>query len=134
MDLVIDAVTKKYANFSGRARRKEYWLYYLVYLIAYLILLAVDHGAGLVDPASLWVLGAAYGFGTAVTLLTLWFDDVAFHSYPRFSFRLKLAAYAMVEQLIYRQMTIVWRLWGIRLFLQGRTEWGQQVRKGFTTS
>lgn len=52
MDLVIDAVTKKYANFSGRARRKEYWLYYLVYLIAYLILLAVDHGAGLVDPAT----------------------------------------------------------------------------------
>ncbi len=99
-----------------------------------LSLLLVGLLAGLVDPASLWILGAAYGFGTAVTLLTLWFDDVAFHSYPRFSFRLKLAAYAMVEQVIYRQMTIVWRLWGIRLFLQGRTEWGQQVRKGFTTS
>ena len=90
--------------------------------------------AGLVDPASLLVLGAAYGFGTAVTILTLWFDDVAFHSYPKFRFRLKLAVYAAFEQLIYRQMTIVWRLWGIRLFLQGRTEWGQQVRKGFTTT
>lgn len=99
-----------------------------------LSLLLVGLIAGLVDPASLWILGAAYGFGAAVTVLTLWFDDVAFHSYPRFRFRVKLAAYAVLEQLVYRQMTIVWRLWGIRLFLMGRTEWGQQVRKGFTTS
>ncbi len=90
--------------------------------------------AGLVDVGSLWVLGAAYGFGTAVTVLTLWFDDLAFRSYPKFTSRLKLACYAAVEQVIYRQLTIVWRLWGIRLFLMGRTEWGQQVRKGFTTS
>ncbi len=99
-----------------------------------LALLLVGLIVGLVDPGSLWVLGAAYGFGTAVTVLTLWFDDVVFHSYPRFSYRVKLAAYAVVEQVIYRQLTIAWRLWGIRLFLQGRTEWGQQVRKGFNTS
>ncbi len=99
-----------------------------------LTLLLVGLLAGLVDPGSLWVLGAAYGFGTAVTILTLWFDDVAFHSYPKTRYRLKLAAYAAIEQVIYRQLTIVWRLWGIRLFLMGRTEWGQQVRKGFTTT
>ena len=77
---------------------------------------------------------SSVGFGTAVTVLTLWFDDLAFRSYPKFTSRLKLACYAAVEQVIYRQLTIVWRLWGIRLFLMGRTEWGQQVRKGFTTS
>jgi hypothetical protein len=59
---------------------------------------------------------------------------MAFRSYPKFSSRLKLAGYAIVEQLVYRQLTIIWRLWGIRLFLMGRTEWGQQVRKGYTTS
>ncbi len=99
-----------------------------------LVLLLVGLFAGLVDPSSLWVLGAAYGFGTAVTVLTLWFDDLAFRSYPRTRARLKLAVLAAAEQLVYRQLTIVWRLWGIRLFLLGRTEWGQQVRKGYTSS
>lgn len=99
-----------------------------------LILLLSGLLAGLVDPGSLWVLGAAYGFGTAVTVATLWFDDVAFRSYPKTRFRLLLAFYAAIEQLIYRQFTIVWRLWGIRLFLLGRTEWGQQVRKGYTVT
>ncbi len=99
-----------------------------------LTLLFVGLVTGLVDPASLWVLGAAYGFGAAVTILTLWFDDMAFGSYPKFIYRVKLAGYAVLEQLFYRPLTIVWRLWGVRLFLMGRTEWGQQVRKGFTTS
>ncbi len=98
-----------------------------------LVLLLVGLVTGLVDPAALWILGAAYGFGAAVTVLTLWFDDVVFHSYARFGHRLKLAFYAAAEQIVYRQLTIVWRLWGLRLYVQGRTEWGQQVRRGFTT-
>ncbi len=99
-----------------------------------LTLLLVGLLAGLVDPASLLMLGAAYGFGAAITIMTLWFDEVAFRSYPKARYRIKLAFYAIAEQVIYRQLTIVWRLWGVRLFLAGRTEWGQQVRKGFTTS
>lgn len=103
----------------------------IVEAIALMLLLA-GLLAGLVDPDSLWVLGAAYGFGTAITVLTLWFDDLAFRSYPKTRSRLKLVFYAALEQLCYRQMTIVWRMWGIRLFLLGRTEWGKQVRKGFS--
>lgn len=99
-----------------------------------LTLLFVGLVAGLVDPASLWVLAAAYGFGATITILTLFFDDLAFRSYPKFRYRLQLIGYAIVEQIIYRPLTIVWRLWGVRLFLMGRTEWGQQVRKGFTSS
>ena len=99
-----------------------------------LTLLLVGLLAGLVDPGSLLMLGAAYGFGASITILTLWFDEVAFRSYPKARYRITLALYAVAEQVIYRQFTIVWRLWGIRLFLAGRTEWGQQVRKGFSTS
>lgn len=33
---------KNYANFTGRARRKEYWFFVLVYLIAMIITLIVD--------------------------------------------------------------------------------------------
>lgn len=33
---------KNYANFSGRARRKEYWFFFLTYLIALIITLVID--------------------------------------------------------------------------------------------
>lgn len=33
---------KKYADFSGRARRKEYWMFVLFYLIFYIVLAVVD--------------------------------------------------------------------------------------------
>lgn len=32
----------KYATFSGRARRKEYWMFILFYIIAYIALLLID--------------------------------------------------------------------------------------------
>ena len=35
-------VLKKYATFSGRARRKEYWMYFLIYFLISLVLMFVD--------------------------------------------------------------------------------------------
>ena len=39
-------VMEKYANFSGRAMRSEYWWFVLAYLIAYLVLSIVDYALG----------------------------------------------------------------------------------------
>ncbi len=49
MDPVWNCVTKNYVNFSDRARRKEYWLFMLFYLIAYLIATGIDIGIGAYD-------------------------------------------------------------------------------------
>jgi uncharacterized membrane protein YhaH (DUF805 family) len=38
MNWFIECITKNYANFSGRARRKEYWMYGLFYVLFMLIL------------------------------------------------------------------------------------------------
>ncbi len=89
---------------------------------------------GLIELSAIWLIVAAYGFGAALTIVTLWFDDRVNHAYPAFRSRLKLAFYGIAEQFVYRPLTIYWRLWGVRLFLQGRTEWGQQVRKGFPST
>ncbi|MEV7447895.1 DUF805 domain-containing protein [Streptomyces nigra] len=35
-------VLKKYATFSGRARRKEYWMFVLFNTIAYILLMVID--------------------------------------------------------------------------------------------
>ena len=37
---------KKYADFKGRARRKEYWLFILLYSICYFIAFLIDVASG----------------------------------------------------------------------------------------
>lgn len=39
-------VMQKYANFSGRAIRSEYWWFILAYIVAYLVLAIVDYVLG----------------------------------------------------------------------------------------
>ena len=56
MDLVIQAVTSKYFEFSGRARRKEYWLFALFYFILNIIAMILDISFGL--------FGEEFGIGT----------------------------------------------------------------------
>ena len=49
---------KKYATFQGRARRKEYWLFFLLYLICYMIAFFIDIATGtLIIFTSIVVLG-----------------------------------------------------------------------------
>ena len=41
MEYFIGAL-KKYADFEGRATRKEYWMFILFYLILYVVLIVID--------------------------------------------------------------------------------------------
>ena len=43
MDLVIQCVTKQYANFSGRACRKEFWSYFITYAILLVLSFFIDY-------------------------------------------------------------------------------------------
>jgi uncharacterized membrane protein YhaH (DUF805 family) len=42
MNWFIDVVTKKYATFTGRAHRTEYWMFVLVYFVIAIVLGVVD--------------------------------------------------------------------------------------------
>jgi uncharacterized membrane protein YhaH (DUF805 family) len=52
----IDPVTKQYADFNGRTTRQEFWMYVLIYIIAYIVvgvvsdMLAFLLGLGLLVP------------------------------------------------------------------------------------
>jgi uncharacterized membrane protein YhaH (DUF805 family) len=50
-------VMQKYANFSGRAIRSEYWWFVLAYIIAYLVLAIVDYVLGAQLLTSILSLG-----------------------------------------------------------------------------
>ena len=51
MNLILGCVTQKYANFSARARRKEYFLFLLAYIILYVVFVVIDVGTGTFNEA-----------------------------------------------------------------------------------
>jgi len=60
-------VFKKYAVFSGRSRRKEYWYFVLFNLIACIILAIIDVLTGTYSAhTGMGLLGAVYGLAVLV--------------------------------------------------------------------
>jgi len=51
MNLILGCITQRYAKFSGRARRKEYWLFVLANIVLNTLALAIDT-AGSFDQSS----------------------------------------------------------------------------------
>ena len=76
----------------------------------------------------------AYLIGMAATFLVLILDQVVFATYRGTRNRLRLVGHVVFEQFVFRPTTAVWRLWGLKLLLEGRTEWGAQQRKGFAST
>ncbi|MCB0995258.1 MAG: glycosyltransferase family 2 protein [Acidimicrobiales bacterium] len=99
-----------------------------------LLLLAVGLMVGAVTPSMLMPVALGYLFGVLAAVFVLIFDDIVFRSYPGLYPRVKLGTYAFYEQLVFRPVTLVWRLWGLKLFVQGKRDWGRQVRKGFVAT
>ncbi|MCH4294971.1 DUF805 domain-containing protein [Shewanella sp. 3B26] len=56
MEYFIGAL-KKYADFTGRARRKEYWMFVLFYLIFYVVTIGIDMALGTTFIAAIFSLG-----------------------------------------------------------------------------
>lgn len=67
-------VLKKYAVFDGRARRKEFWVFALVNLLATLILGFVDVATGLVSEQ------AGIGLFSGLYSLVCWCPTLPFQS------------------------------------------------------
>lgn len=68
---------RRYVQFSGRSRRKEYWMFALFLLIIYIIAMALDSMLGFGTTsryADVSATGAAAGFnstGGIITMLTM---------------------------------------------------------------
>ena len=61
---------RKFATFSGRARRSEYWMFFLFNMIASMVLFAVDAVAGTIFLGTIYAV-AAFIPGLAVTVRRL---------------------------------------------------------------
>lgn len=88
-------------------------------------------GAFDVGFAALFFL-VAYGYGLILTTFTLLLDEFAYRRYDTFRDLLLMVGWALLENLGYRQLTVLWRIRGLWQFLRKRTDWGTMTRRGFT--
>ena len=73
----------------------------------------------------------AYGIGAVLSMYALLLEEWSFPRYTRFSDRVRLVWFLILESFGYRQLTVIWRLRGLWKFLRGRTDWGRMERRGF---
>jgi len=69
---------RRYADFSGRSQRKEYWMFYLLVVIVYVVFSVImGMGASSIDPVTGEVAGggalASIGFGA---LALFWLGSI----------------------------------------------------------
>ncbi|MGO9512368.1 MAG: DUF805 domain-containing protein [Steroidobacteraceae bacterium] len=64
-------VLKKYAQFSGRARRKEYWFFVLFSAIISLVLMMIDSATGMKVAAGYGLLSSLYSLAVLIPSLAV---------------------------------------------------------------
>lgn len=64
---------RRYVDFSGRSRRKEFWTWYLFVTIMYFVLMYLDAALGLGGTATGYAEGGSVGFNMTGGLLTILF-------------------------------------------------------------
>ena len=65
-------VLKKYAVFSWRARRKEYWYFFLFNVLITIVLLVIDGMTGTLDAAAgIGLLGSIYALAVLIPALAV---------------------------------------------------------------
>lgn len=95
-----------------------------------LVYIVVALSAGWIDVGGLAPLVLAFAAGICVSFLVLLIDDVYFRSYTSTTDRVRMVGHVVFEQVVFRPLTLWWRMWGLVHFLQGRSEWGAQTRRG----
>ncbi len=75
----------------------------------------------------------AYGFGILLSLASLVLEEWTFARFASGFDRLRFILWAVIEYAGYHQLTVWFRLRGLARFLQGRKDWGDMTRQGFSS-
>ena len=72
MNYYIDCIAKKYASFSGRARRKEYWMFVLFnFIVAFVVGFIGGFLAGATNVGAFAFLGTIYNLAVILPSLAV---------------------------------------------------------------
>ena len=120
----------------GMVALPYYWLFELLapLLEAFgIIVVPVALLLGVINiPFALMFLLLAYGYAIFVTLCALAVEEWAFHRHERWRDLAMIVLASVVENVGYRQLTVVWRLEGWWASLRNKKQvWGVMTRSGF---
>ncbi len=99
-----------------------------------LVLVAVGLATGTISGHELGIVALAYAFGVFRTAGILTLGDLAYTTHSGIVSRLRMVVFLFFESVIMRPATLLWRMWGLWLFVRGDYEWGEQDRKGLVPS
>ena len=100
-----------------------------------LLMISISYLFGFLDMTfMLLFLTVSMLFGTLISIGTLILEELSFGKYQGSRDLRRLILCAILENIGYRQLTLVWRLKGIWSYLKGDQNWGKMKRKGFSQS
>src|SRR3954452_9427038 len=114
----------------------------LVYFAVFEFLSPIFALLGLLITALLFVLGVvSTGYflsmlavsvvlGVVLSTAALAIEELSFGRYKRRRDVLRLMAYTVIESIGFHQLHLTWRLLGYVDIVRGKTEWGEQKRRG----
>jgi len=105
------------------------WLGPLIEVTGYVFMI-LGFALGVVSgEAFVTFMLVALGFGLILSVNALLLEEISFHLYPKLSQLVVLLGVALIENLGYRQLNSVWRLWGlVKWFTGTKAQWGEMTR------
>ncbi len=70
-------------------------------------------------------------FGIMLSISAVLLEELSFRAYPKWGDIGKMCLYAVLENMGYRHLTLIWRIKGFYSFFKGSKQWGAMTRKGF---
>ena len=99
------------------------------------LLTGVGLALGVLDwPFAQLFFLVAWGYGMMLSLWAVALEEISFRRYGRASDLIRLIVWASLENLGYRQWTVLCRLHAFWSVFRSRHTWGEMVRKGFETA
>jgi len=107
------------------------WAAPIVELSGYVLFAWLLLESHLVWPIAALFMLIALAFGILLSTLALTLEELSFHVYPRTRNLFELFLTAIVENLGYRQINVIWRLIGMWQWARGaKSSWGTMKRTG----
>jgi cellulose synthase/poly-beta-1,6-N-acetylglucosamine synthase-like glycosyltransferase len=137
---------RRHARLIGRPRYGVLGLVAMPYFLLFEFLSPMFALLGLVVTVLWWLVGGlstvyflaflavSIGLGLLLTTAALALEEFSYQRYRKRREVARLLAYAVLENIGFRQLHDIWRALGYVDIVRGKREWGAQQRRGFATT
>jgi len=95
------------------------------------IMLVISLYMGFLSEKFIYIFLMAFLFGILFSFSAIFFEQISYKRYNGLREILMLFAFSLLEQFIYRQLTVWWRVKAFWNYRKGRKQWGTIQRKSF---